>query len=109
MNDLTKRRCIPCEGGVKALSREQTTAKMSRLHPRWKLENDAISATFEFRDYAATLAFVNAVAFIAVREDHHPDITFGYKTCAVHYSTHAVGGLSDNDFLCAEMVDALLG
>jgi 4a-hydroxytetrahydrobiopterin dehydratase len=63
---------------------------------------------FTFKNYYETMAFVNAVAFIAHREDHHPDLEVGYKTCRVTYSTHDVGGLSENDFICAAKVNALL-
>jgi 4a-hydroxytetrahydrobiopterin dehydratase len=70
---------------------------------------DAIRKTFRFDDYHRTLAFVNAVAWIAHREDHHPDLEVGYNRCTVRYSTHDVGGLSENDFICAAKVDRLIG
>jgi len=60
------------------------------------------------RDYYQTIAFVNALAWVAHAEDHHPDIEAGYNRCLVRYSTHAIGGLSDNDFICAARIDALL-
>lgn len=67
-----------------------------------------IERTFTFKNYYHTLAFVNAVAWIAHQEDHHPELSFGYKQCRVRYTTHAVGGLSENDFICAAKVDRLL-
>ena len=74
----------------------------------WQLEGSQITKTFAFKNYYETTAFVNAVIWIAHREDHHPDITFGYKQCKIVYTTHAVKGLSKNDFICAAKIDALL-
>lgn len=81
-----------------------------QVNRRWKWHRDgkAIEATFEFDNYWQTTAFVNAVVWIAHSTDHHPDISFGYKTCTVSYWTHAVDGLSENDFICAAKIDALL-
>lgn len=80
-----------------------------RLLAGWKREGFAITRTFTFKNYHQTMAFVNAVAWIAHRENHHPDISFGYKSCTVRYTTHAIGGLSENDFICAAKIDALIG
>ena len=78
----------------------------------WQLTGNgadvAIEKTFRFADYHETLAFVNAVAFIAHTQDHHPELTVGYNRCGVRWNTHDVGGLSETDFACAERVDALL-
>jgi len=76
--------------------------------PGWSVEEGRLVRTFTFKNYYQTTAFVNAVAWIAHTEDHHPDITFGYKTCTVSYATHSIGGLSENDFICAARVNALL-
>jgi 4a-hydroxytetrahydrobiopterin dehydratase len=107
--DLRKERCQPCEGGVAAMSREAAGNLMSQLDG-WSLADDGleISRDFEFKDFHQTMAFVNAVAWIAHREDHHPDLEVGYGHCRVRFSTHAVGGLSQNDFICAAKVDDLL-
>ena len=107
---LSERRCIPCEGGAKPLNRAAAEGLMRQLGPDWKLSDDGkqIQGTFEFKNYYRTTAFVNAVAWIAHSEDHHPDIAFGYKSAVITYWTHAIGGLSDNDFICAAKVDALL-
>jgi len=81
-------------------------------HPGWKLSGDgaevAIEKRFEFADYHEVMAFVNAVAFIAHRLDHHPDLSVHYKHCVVHYRTHDVQGLSEIDFKSAAQADALL-
>jgi 4a-hydroxytetrahydrobiopterin dehydratase len=109
MSDLTARKCVPCEGGVAPLTPEQAAETLTKLGG-WSLSEDGteIRLTREFEDYFRTMAFVNAVAWIAHREDHHPDMEVGYNRCTVRYSTHAIGGLSENDFICAAKVDLLL-
>ncbi len=110
MSELAKKRCIPCEGGVKPLDPTQAGQLLKQLSSDWKLVRDgtAVEATFQFKNYYQTTAFVNAAAYVAHREDHHPDISFGYKTCTVTYWTHASNGLTENDFICAAKTDELL-
>lgn len=110
MNALTEKRCTPCSGDTPPLNRDDAQAMLQSLRPEWQLAADArsIEAAFEFKDYYRTTAFVNAVIWIAHREDHHPDIRFGYRTCTVRYWTHAVDGLTENDLICAAKIDALL-
>ena len=95
----------------RALSPTEVVTRLANT-PGWQLAgNDAqvaIEKTFRFANYHETLAFVNAVAFIAHTQDHHPELTVGYNRCAVRWNTHDVGGLSETDFACAERVDALL-
>jgi 4a-hydroxytetrahydrobiopterin dehydratase len=74
----------------------------------WEHADGAISKRFEFKNYYRTMAFVNAVAWIAHSEEHHPDLEVSYRSCRVRYTTHAIGGLSENDFICAAKVDALI-
>lgn len=74
----------------------------------WALVDGAIQKRYDFADYHRTMAFVNAVAWVAHVEDHHPDLAVSYDRCTVRFSTHAVGGISVNDFICAAKVDALL-
>lgn len=109
MTELARKRCAPCEGGVATLSAKEAQALQKQLKPHWKLIDDGkqLQAVFDFKNYFRTLAFVNAIAYIAIQEDHHPDISFGFKTASVSYSTHAIGGLSENDFICAARIDAL--
>jgi 4a-hydroxytetrahydrobiopterin dehydratase len=109
MNDLTQKRCVPCEGGVQPLSREQAEAMMRQLASQWTLADDArsIRSEWKFRNFYHTMSFVNAVAHIANAEDHHPDLEVGWGYCRVRYNTHAIGGLSENDFICAAKIDAL--
>jgi 4a-hydroxytetrahydrobiopterin dehydratase len=107
---LRERHCQPCAGGTAPLEPERAGALLEQLHGDWTLSADGreISRTCEFGNYYQTMAFVNALAWIAHNEDHHPDIEVSYKRCRVRYSTHMIGGLSDNDFICAAKIDALL-
>ena len=107
MEQLAQKKCIPCEGGTKPLSPGQIQEYLKKIQG-WACEKEEITKTYEFKNYYQTVSFVNAVAWIAHQEDHHPDIEFGYKKCRVRYSTHAVKGLSENDFICAAKIDTLL-
>lgn len=106
-SDLRARHCIPCEGGTPPLGEEEVGKLLAGLDG-WDRVNGAISKLFLFKNYGQTIAFVNAVAWIAQRENHHPELRVGYNTCRVGYTTHAIGGLSENDFICAAKVDGLL-
>jgi len=110
MSELAGKRCRPCEGGVEPLSPAEARRLLAELHPDWKLVEDgrAIRRELRFIDFHRTMSFVNALAHIANREDHHPDIEAGYDYCNVRWSTHAIGGLSENDFICAARMDRLL-
>jgi 4a-hydroxytetrahydrobiopterin dehydratase len=109
MSDLTQKKCVPCEGGVAPLSREQAHEMMKQLGAQWTLAEDAksIRSEWKFRNFYHTMSFVNAVAHVANAEDHHPDLEVGWGYCRVRYNTHAIGGLSENDFICAAKIDAL--
>lgn len=109
MNDacpLNLKRCLPCEGGVSALTPDAARQMLDRLKG-WSLVNGVLEKTYAFRNHHEAMAFVNALAWISHREDHHPEVVLGYKDCQVRYWTHALGGLSENDFICAAKVDAL--
>ena len=108
--NLTDKHCKPCEGGVDPLDRAQADTLLKDLHDDWSINEDSkeISRTCKFGNYYQTMAFVNALAWVAHAEDHHPDIEVGYSRCHIRYSTHAIGGLSENDFICAARIDALL-
>lgn len=73
----------------------------------WQLQDKHISKIYPFKNYYQTMAFVNAVAWVSHREDHHPDMKVSYSQCEVTYTTHAIGGLSENDFICAAKIDQL--
>ncbi len=104
--DLAKGRCKPCEGGVPPLSEDMAEKLLAALEG-WQRSGNVISKTYQFKNYYETMAFVNATAWISHREDHHPDLAVGWGRCTVSYTTHAIGGLSENDFICAAKIDAL--
>lgn len=106
---LKEQHCKPLAKGDPALTPEQAAGKLDVLHTDWEIDKDtpALVRSFKFKDFYHTIAFVNAVAWIANQEDHHPDLEVGYNRCVVHFTTHSVGGLSDNDLICAARVDAL--
>ena len=106
MSDLALKKCKPCEGGTAPLTQDEIATLLKRLKS-WTVSNGMLTRTYEFRNYHETMAFVNATAWISHREDHHPDLSVGYKQCRVDYITHAIGGLSENDFICAAKIDAL--
>ncbi|NLV23391.1 MAG: 4a-hydroxytetrahydrobiopterin dehydratase [Deltaproteobacteria bacterium] len=105
--DLSQKHCRPCEGGVPPLDQQTIDALLKRL-PEWRYYKGRIAKTFTFRNHYQTLALVNAIAWISHRENHHPVLEVAYNTCEVRYHTHAIGGLSENDFICAAKVEKLL-
>jgi len=107
MSTLTEKRCKPCEGGTAPLSTTEAHGQLARLATGWQLGADGKSLRREFRfvDFYRTMSFVNAIAHIANQDDHHPDLEVGYNYCRVRYSTHSIGGLSENDFICAAKID----
>jgi 4a-hydroxytetrahydrobiopterin dehydratase len=104
-DDLAARHCQPCQGGT-PLGPDEVRALLPQA-PDWSLDpsGESISRTYSFRNFYETMAFVNAVAWLAHREDHHPELQVSYRSCRVRYRTHAVGGLSENDFICAAQVN----
>ncbi|MFO1379388.1 MAG: 4a-hydroxytetrahydrobiopterin dehydratase [Chitinivorax sp.] len=104
--DLRNSNCKPCEGGVPPLTAEQATTLLQQLDG-WQLNGQQLQKRYEFKNYYQTMAFVNALAWVSHRQDHHPDLEVCWGHCVVRYSTHAIGGLSENDFICAAKADAL--
>lgn len=106
---LQARHCKACNAQTPPLSETQCRDLLANLSPEWQLvgASEAITREFRFKNFYQTIAFVNAVAWIANGEDHHPDLEVGYNRCKVHYSTHAIKNLSENDFICAAKIDAL--
>jgi 4a-hydroxytetrahydrobiopterin dehydratase len=107
---LREQHCKPVAHGSSPLAPDTCQKLLSQLDPAWALSDDglALSRQFTFQDFHHTMAFVNAVAWIAHREDHHPELQVGYKHLRVDYTTHAAGGLTENDFICAAHIDHLL-
>jgi len=110
VSELAAKTCLPCEGGAKPMSAEEAGQLLARLHNDWSLSEDGteIHRDFRFKGFYRTMGFVNAVAWIANQENHHPDLEVGWGHCLVKFSTHAINGLSENDFICAAKVDGLL-
>ena len=107
---LVQRKCSNYHKDQRALDGTQLGEFVKQVNREWRLSEDqkTISRRFGFKNYYQTIAFVNAVAWIANAEDHHPDLEVSYKNCTVNYSTHSLGGLSPNDFICAAKIDALI-
>ena len=102
----------PIHANRKALSATEIVTQLSKLNGEqalgWRLIDGALEKTYGFKNYHQTIGFVNALAFIANAEDHHPDLTVSYSKCTVRYNTHDVNGISVSDFFCASKIDALL-
>lgn len=108
MTDLAGQHCVPCEGGVDPISKEDAIEMMKQV-PGWILSSDGktISRDFSFNDFAEAMRFVNRIAELAEREGHHPDITIRWNKVHFDLSTHAIGGLSTNDFVLAAKINTL--
>src|SRR5947209_5812605 len=107
--DLVDKRCVPCEGGVRGLQGDELKAYLQAVN-KWKLTADGKGIRREWRakDFATALDFFNRIGGIAEEQDHHPDLHLtGYRNVAVELSTHAIGGLSENDFILAAKIDQL--
>jgi len=109
MTELVDRKCVPCEGGVAALTKAEAEKLRAKLAADWQLADDvkSIRREFKFKDFYRAMSFANAIAHVANIEDHHPDIEVGWGYCRVVYRTHAIQGLSENDFICAVKIDRI--
>ncbi len=109
MSDLTEKKCVPCEGGTAGLSKPEAEVLMKKLND-WTLNFGApeITKSLSFKNFHKTMDFVNAVAYIANKENHHPDLCVGFNYCTISLKTHAISGLSENDFIVAAKIDALM-
>ena len=97
-----------CHAGAARLADADLSGRMSML-AGWTAANGRLAKTYAFANFHETIGFVNALAWIANREDHHPDLAVSYDRCTVAWSTHDAGGITDNDVVCAARTDALLG
>jgi len=109
-SDLSDKSCEPCEGGVEALGAEAASDLMARLHDGWVLvkSGTALVRRLEFKGFAKAVYHANLAAFLGDQEGHHPDIRFGWGYCEVEFTTHDVGGLTQNDFICAAKFDKMI-
>src|SRR6266540_2081847 len=105
--ELAKRQCRPCRADTPRLEGDLLAALMRQLGGDWELGGDRLRKTFRFPDFAAGLAFVNRIAEVAEREQHHPDILLAWGRVSLEVWTHAIGGLSENDFILAAKIDRL--
>ncbi len=108
--NLTEQKCMSCEGGVTAFSREEAEILIKQI-PGWEISEDGkfINKKYTFKNFKEALAFVNKVGEIAESEGHHPDIHLtDYKKVCINLSTHAIGGLSQNDYILAAKIDGLI-
>lgn len=107
--DLTKAKCVPCEGGVEPLKGKDVQKYLSQLKTKWSLvEGKKIKQEFKFKNFKEAIDFVNKVAVLAEEEGHHPDICIFYNRVAIELWTHSIGGLFDNDFILAAKIERLL-
>ena len=107
MSDLLSQECKAHEKGSSPLTQNEAENHLKDLDSNWSLsDNNSISREFKFKNYYETIAFVNLAATVAHQQDHHPDLLISYNRCTVTYSTHIVGGLSINDFICAAKINA---
>lgn len=106
--DLTKQKCVPCEGGVEPMKSEEIKTYLSFLKTEWEVEDEKkIDKEFMFRDFKEAMGFVNKVADIAESEGHHPDIEVSYNRVEIELWTHAIQGLSVNDFIVARKIEEI--
>lgn len=108
--ELKEQHCKACEGKQLPFTAQEAEEWLKKIEKGWVLDPDAteIECTFTFKNYYHTIAFVNALAYMANIENHHPDLEVTYNRCIVRYTTHAIQGLSENDFICAAKVDTLI-
>jgi len=109
MSELAKKKCVPCEGGVDPYTPAEAQAMMKELSKGWLLIDDAhlLVKEFRFKDFAAAMKFANLVGDIAEEENHHPDLSIGWGRVSVELTTHAIDGLSENDFILAAKIDEI--
>jgi len=109
MSELSRKKCVPCEGGVLPLTKPRAEALLKELSEGWMLVDGAsmLAKHFHFKDFKETMAFVNSVAALAEEEGHHPDMTVSYADVGIELMTHAIGGLSENDFILAAKIDEI--
>jgi 4a-hydroxytetrahydrobiopterin dehydratase len=109
MTNLSSQKCIPCEVGGPPLSPEEAKIMLEKNIPTWQVADDAkkITKTFKFKDFKESMNFVNKIADIAEGEGHHPDIYIYYNKVKIDLTTHAVKGLSNNDFIVASKIDLI--
>jgi 4a-hydroxytetrahydrobiopterin dehydratase len=105
--DLSEKRCVPCEGGTPPLGENEIKEFMKAV-PLWALKNGHLSRSFKFKNFLVAMDFVNSIARLAEEEGHHPDISIHYNRVDLELWTHAIKGLSENDFILAAKINRLM-
>lgn len=109
MNTLSSKKCVPCEGGTPPLSHDQIESLRREISSEWRvIDEKKLAREFTFKNFVEAMAFVNRVASIAEEQKHHPDLHIFYNKVTVELWTHAVGGLSENDFIVASKINQLV-
>ena len=106
MSDLTEKTCKACEGGVNPMTEEEIGTMLDNV-PGWEYTGDRLVLIKNFKNHYQAMAYVNAIAWISHKENHHPYITVGYNDVRIEYWTHDVDGITENDFICAAKVNEL--
>lgn len=108
--DLKDRTCVPCQGGTPPLAADESMRLKADLHADWQLDTASkmLTRRFEFKGFAKAVQLANLAAWHGDKQGHHPDVAFGWGYCSISYTTHEIGGLSENDFICAAKLDALV-
>ncbi len=106
---LSEKKCLACEGDVTPLTRQQAELFLTQIS-EWQLNDaaNAITRRLKFKGHLSMINFLNALAYISQQQNHHPDVSYSFNSCCVTYNTHAINGLSENDFICAAKLDQLL-
>ena len=108
IDDLSAQRCVACEGGLPPLTPQEIEEYQKRLQEPWGvLENKKITKAYSFKDFKEALDFTNKIGALAEEEGHHPDIQLSYGKVIVELWTHAINGLSDNDFIMAAKIEKI--
>ena len=106
--DLIKKHCVPCEGGIPPMNKSEAEKYLKQIKS-WKLVGNKIEKDFKFKNFKKAMEFVNMVADLAEEEEHHPDmLVYSWNKVKITTYTHAIGGLSENDFILAAKIDKLL-
>lgn len=107
MSKLSEQKCVPCDGDMPPLTKGEARELLKDLDDEWELDDNhqKIHRRFKFKNFYQTMSLVNAIAWIANNENHHPDLQVGYNYCDITFTTHAIKGLSQNDFICAAKID----
>ena len=107
MSDLTEKKCKPCEGCVEPMSTEAISTMLDSING-WQFKENRLTKTWVLKNHYQAISLVNAIAWIANQEGHHPTLTITYNQCTIEYTTHAAKGLTENDFICAAKIDNLI-